>query len=286
MNYSFESFVSGRFDWDPQENRHTCLWLREVNMDIGGGKIGIPDIDVLSEYPDVDTVTISGLSQETFEYFIQKYGSQLKAIRFFKNKRVRDWSMLGTLPQLEYIHFFANQHIDSFWDMSRNYSLTGLSVNDFTRLKNVEMVNTAPALEDFYIGDAVWSTTVIDSFLPLSGTKIKHLSFSGKDIVNKDLSFLDTMEHLESFDFPTNLYTTEQIAWIAANHPEVSGFAIKPYTGYPDAEKHHDGGWVVGKRKPYLVYNGNEAKIRKYEMKFEQLKQKYKGVSYKEAFGQ
>lgn len=43
---------------------------------------------------------------DSFEYFIKTYGAQLKAIRFFKNKLVEDWSLLGTLHKLEYIHFF------------------------------------------------------------------------------------------------------------------------------------------------------------------------------------
>ena len=78
-------------------------------MDIGGGRISVFDIDKLKDYPDADVVTISGLHQDTFEYFIKTYGKQLRAIRFFKNKFIEDLSLLGTLPQLEYVYFFANQ---------------------------------------------------------------------------------------------------------------------------------------------------------------------------------
>ena len=83
MNFSFESFVSGNFDYDKTTKTHNSLWLREENMDIGGGKITISDIDKLKDFPDAEVVTISGLKQETFEYFIRTYGKQLKAIRFF-----------------------------------------------------------------------------------------------------------------------------------------------------------------------------------------------------------
>ena len=41
-------------------------------------------IDVLKKYPYLHTVTVAGLHQDTFEYFIRKYGEQLHAIRFFK----------------------------------------------------------------------------------------------------------------------------------------------------------------------------------------------------------
>lgn len=86
MKFSFDSFADGSFDYDCKTKNHTCLWLREANMDIGGGTISKEEIDSLANYPDIDVVTISGLRQDTFEYFIKNYGKQLRAIRFFKNK--------------------------------------------------------------------------------------------------------------------------------------------------------------------------------------------------------
>ena len=284
MNQSFWDFCNGSFDYDPVRGKH--LWLRPEKPDIGGGRICIADIDKLKDHPNEDTVTITGLRQDTFEYFIAAYGRQLKAIRFCKNKFIEDWSLLGTLPHIEYLYFFSNQRIDRFWDMSANRALTGLSVQDFSRLKNVESVNTAPALEYFAIGNEIWSTAVIDSFRPLSGSPIRYLAFTGRSVVDQDLSFLDSMPRLEVYHFPTNMYTTEQVAWIAANHPEVSGFALRPYTGCPSDGKDVSGGWVVGKRKPYLEYKGNEERIKKYEAAFEELKRRYRGLSYREAFGQ
>ncbi len=284
MKFSFTSFCNYTFDWDPEKKLHTSLTLKEENPDIGGGRIRMSDIDRLRDYPNEDTVTISGLRQDTFEYFINTYGNQFKAIRFFKNKFIEDWSLLGTLPNIQYLYFFFNQRIDQFWDMSTNHALTGLAVMDFSRIKNIELVNTAPRLEDFRIGNEIWSTMVIDSFMPLAGTPIRHLSCTAKNIMDQDLSFLDSMPYLETFNFTTNLFTTEQVAWIAANHPEVSGCSITPYTGYPTDEKPDSDGWVVGKRKPFLKYIGNEEKISKYEKTFNELKIKYKGISYHDAF--
>ena len=285
MEFSFSSFCNGSFDWDPEKEQHTrLLWLKEENPDIGGGRIRISDIDRLRDYPNEDTVMISGLRQDTFEYFINTYGNQLKAIKFFKNKLIEDWSLLGTLPNIQYLYFFHNQRIDRFWDMSANHALTGLAVMDFTRIKNIELVNTAPKLEDFRIGNEWWNTMIIDSFMPLAGTLIRHLSCKAKNIMDQDLSFLDSMPYLETFDFPPHLFTTEQVAWIAANHPEMSGWSITPYAGYPTDKEPDSEGWVVGKRKPFLKYIGNEEKIRKYEKAFNELKRKYKGISYHDAF--
>lgn len=47
MTFSFDSFVDETFDYDYKTQSHTCLWLREANMDVGGGTISREDIDKL-----------------------------------------------------------------------------------------------------------------------------------------------------------------------------------------------------------------------------------------------
>lgn len=53
-------------------------------MDITGGIIKIADIDELKKYPNIKSVMISGLNQETFEYFILNYAVRFQVIDFFK----------------------------------------------------------------------------------------------------------------------------------------------------------------------------------------------------------
>lgn len=289
MKFSFESFVNGSFDYDPTTQTHTCLWLSSESMDIGGGKISFSDIDRLKDYPHADVVTISGLNQNTFEYFIQTYGKQLKAIRFFKNKFIEDLSLLGQLPQLEYLYFFANQKVTSLWDMTINTSLTGLCIEDFSRLTSIKGVQTAPTLKEFRIGNAIWSKMVIDSFMPLANTKLERLSFTGRAIEDNDLSFLETLPNLKVFDFATNQFSTEQVAWIAANCRQAEGFALKAKVDCMLCESNENlvdvpKTIIVGKRKPIVKVEGNEEKIQKYVDSFESLKKKYQGVPYKVAF--
>ena len=289
MNFSFESFVDGNFDYDRVTKTHSCIWLCEEKMDIGGGKITTADIDRLKAYPDAEVVTISGLQQDTFEYFIKTYGNQLKAIRFFKNKFIEDLSLLGMLPQLEYVYFFANQRITSLWDMSGNTSLSGLAIEDFSRLTSIKGIETAPTLKEFRIGNAIWSKMVIDSLMPLANTKIERLSFTGRALEDNDLSFLETLHDIKAFDFSTNTFSTEQVAWIVANCPHAEGYALKAKVECMllDSNEHMvdvPKAIIVGKRKPILKVEGNEERIQKYVDSFEKLKAKYKGVPYKMAF--
>ena len=166
--------------------------------------------------------------------------------------------------------------------MSNNCSLKALSISNCTKLHGIEGVEKAPSLRRFEIGEAIWRATVVDSFMPLAGTRIEYLDFSGKKIVNDDLSFLWDMPELKRFDFPTNLFTTEQVAWMVSNFPDLKGYALcakidtkarNEMTGeYDEPES-----LIVGKRKPILVNKGNEARIQRYVDQFNQLVKCYKG---------
>lgn len=283
---NFEDFISGSFDYDRETEAHTGLRLYNENADIGGGRITVADIDRLKQYPNAETVTVTGLHQDTFEYFIKTYGHRLRAIRFFKNKMVEDWSLLGTLPELEFVAFFANQRITSLWDMSQNHALKGLSVEDFTRLHSIAGIEKAPALRYFNIGDrGVWGNMRVDTLRPLSSTDIETLTFWGQKIEDNDITFLSGMKHLKKFDFATNLFTTEQVAWIVANFPLVEGFALRSHidTETFDAktgEHGVPGKLIIGKRKPILPIEGNEARIQKYIDRFETLVKSYRGTPH------
>lgn len=187
-------------------------WLHEETMDVGGGVISIEDIDRIRDFPDARHVTVSGLHQDTFEYFIRTYGRQFTSIFFFKNKAVYDWSLLGTLPDLEFIHWFFNQRIDRFWDMSENRALKGISIEDFSRLKDISGVEKAPDLRYFDMGNAVWGKARIMSFSPLKNARLEQLYFSGDTIIDKDFSFLKEMPTLKKLGLCMGLLTVEQFA--------------------------------------------------------------------------
>ncbi|MBR4655194.1 MAG: hypothetical protein IKO68_01135 [Oscillospiraceae bacterium] len=292
MELTFEQFCHGEFCVDPFSHEDKILWLHEADMDIGGGRISIPEIDVLAEHPEAEAVRITGLRQDTFEYFIKTYGRRLKAIEFFKNKLVEDWSLLGTLPELEYVYWFANQRIDRLWDMRGNTSLKGLCVSDFTRLHSIEGIQAAPALRYFCFKDAVWDSSEVESFSPLAHTGVTHLMFGAKRITDGSLEFLEKMPSLELFDFPLNQFTTEQAAWAVANFPNLNGYGLcakrddTVYKSGPNGEHLElPGAYIVGKRKPALSYEKDAARIQRYMDQFEALKEKYRGVPYIELFG-
>lgn len=65
--------------------------------------------------------------------FINTYGKQLRAVCFFKNKLVSEWTL---------------KRIDSLWNMSQNISLKWLEISGFTKLKTLVGIEKAPNNEE------------------------------------------------------------------------------------------------------------------------------------------
>lgn len=246
--------------------------VKQKKQDAGGGITTCEEIDKFSELDSNEKVMISGLRQNTFEYFIRTQAHRFKAIMFWKNKLVEDWSLLSTLKNIVFIGYFHNQRIDKMWDMTKNTALEGLYISDFTRLHTFEGVEKAPKLERLSFGNAIWSTSTLKDLKPLENSRLKEFSFSGKRIETEDISIYTKMPELEVLDFPTNLYTTEQLAWLVAKLPNVKGYSLRPYIKFDRASSDMVKDVLIcGKRKPYLSSIEDVQKIKAYVDKFETL---------------
>lgn len=259
----------------------TQLSVCAADADVAGAVRFTDDIDRIKDFPDAGSVSVFGLDQETFEYFIKNFGKQFRYIRFFRNKCVEDWSLLGTLPDLECVYWYVNQKISRLWDMSNNKALKAVVLDDFTKLHDISGIEKAPSLEWFGIGNAVWNAAEIDSLRPFVGTDIRRIDFFGKKIRDMDISFIPQLKKLEVFGFPTNLFTTEEVAWLKAKCPGLGGYSMKPYIEFEtfnEETKKTDVPAVIitGKRKPWLIVEGNEKKIEDFVRKFDLLVEKYR----------
>lgn len=268
MTYNdFCNFTSKRDDF---------IWVHEENMDIGGGVLSISDINKLNDNSNIDKIMISGLRQDTFEYFISKYGNQIKYLIFFKDKLVEDLSILSTLKNVIYIDYFFNQRVTKLWDMSQNNNLIGLSINDFSRLQSLKGIETAPSLKYLHFGNKVWRKSILTDLEPLLMTNLSGFSFTGKSIENNNITILSNIKTLKYFDCPTNLYTTEDIAKLVALSPNLEGFALKPYVKFDKKHISHKDVLICGKRKPFLDSHKDKERIEKYTTKFNALVDHFK----------
>lgn len=94
-------------------------------------------------------------------------------------------------------------------------------------------------------------------------------------------------------EFAPNQFPTEKIAWAVSNFPKLQGHSLQAkidgWTVFKNGPNNEclelPGARIVGMRKPALAYKKDAARIQKYVDRFEALKEKYRGVSYQEAFG-
>ena len=262
-------------------NENYELFLKGKDADVGGGTITKEEIDILKDYPHIKTVAIAGLHQDTFEYFIEKYGDQFTAIAFFKNKMVGDLSALGKLKNVEYIYYFFNQRVTKLWDMTQNVKLKGLGLDDFSRLHSFDNIETAPNLEYFHFGNAVWDKAVINDFAPLEKCTCSYLSLSWEKLLDDNISYIANIKNLKQLDVPGNKLTTEQFAWLVANRPDIEGRNMGPFDKYNDDSEYI---FSTGKGKRTLIKGKDDHKVQRYIDEFDKLVAQYKGVSYKDAF--
>src|SRR5512134_859930 len=175
--------------------------------DISGGRIAKDEIDVIKEFPSATEIAISGLTQDTFEYFVENYGQQFKAIIFWKCPLVGSLKAMEYLDHVEYFVYLWNQRAEHLWDFSKTKALKGFCYDDFTRMHDISEVADAPALEDLRFGNRVEPKYILNTLSPIKEcTTLKNLTFSAKKLLDGKIEPLAHLKQLESLWFPSNLF--------------------------------------------------------------------------------
>lgn len=187
--------------------------------DIGGGTITTEEIDIIKEHPELTRISVAGLHQDTFEYFIEKYARQFSGIYFFKNKMVSDLSALETLENIEAIGYFANQRAERLWDMSKNKALKMLDLSALTRLHDLSGIEKAPNLRHLRFDGGVWSKSKIDIVPDLAASPLEYVAFDAKMSYQNAYRFLK-LPNLKNLNFSLSPCKTEFLAWVSANYPD------------------------------------------------------------------
>lgn len=257
---NFAEAVHGEFD------------INLCQKEVDGGVISRDQIDEIKNYPDAKSIIISGLKQDTFEYFVAKYGDQFDAISFWKNKSVENLSCLGKLKNVKYINYFFNQRAADLWDMSGNTNLTGLGIYDFSKLHDIKKIETAPGLISFHLGNNVKAGMTIQSLKPIVNTGIKHFEWWGKSVEDGDFLCLSRSK-IEELEMNPTQFTMEELADLLSHFPEsLKGSIIKPYikTGIKDKDGYRVY-YTLCKRRKMCEEGKDDARFRDYLQEFERL---------------
>jgi hypothetical protein len=256
---------------DRQPPWHARLMQKELN----GGKVTIAEIDRLEDSPRATALTISGLEDRTLAHLVRRFGSRFTAIHFWKCPRIADLSPLEDMPGLTHVAFYWNQRATRLWNLARTPALRGLHFDDFTKLSDLGDLRAGASLDTLVFGNAVWNKFSIDSLEPLSalGDTLRHLAFNAKSIGDGRIQPLARMTSLSTLDFPSNLFTTEQLAWLRAHLPSsVESTAIEPFRrlNQPLMRRGKPLDVLVsGKGKPFLSSTFDAEKLNRHVADFD-----------------
>jgi Leucine-rich repeat (LRR) protein len=247
-----------------------------IQDEINGGKTSINEIDKIGDFQKVNRIQISGLDQETFEYFIYNYGNQFKSIYFFKCPRIQNLEPLSALENIEEIDFFWNQKASRLWNFSKNHKLTTLKIDSFIHLNSLDDFKVKNKIEIFKLSTGFNGKKILPSIEPLTYCKrLKKLNLSINKIEDNEVKYFLEIKSLEELNFPTNLFTTEQVAWLKAhlneNIKSNTINAIKLIQKPLNINSKMIDTIIVGKRKPMLSSADDKVRIEKYMQNFDNL---------------
>ena len=239
-----------------------CMTSDDVDYEMSTGK-------------HTEILEICGMNQKSLEYFVQHYGKSYRYLSFFKCQLIQDFSPLEDLNNLEEVSLYWNIRADKLWDFSKNASLRTISISDAKKMTlNPELLKTSNVLETVRFSGNIFNNYPIESLECFAGMPaLKHLWLNNIRLNNKSLDALKSMPALERFDFDAGMFTTEEIAWIVAKYPGLSG---KCLCAYNKEDALLNDVRVCGFRKPGLDLPQHQKRLDKYIAQFNALVEKYK----------
>lgn len=239
-----------------------CMTPDDVDYEMSTGK-----------HPEI--LEISGMNQQSLEYFVQHYGKSYRYLSFFKCQLIQDFSPLEDLENLEEVSLYWNIRADKLWDFSRNVSLRSIGISDAKKMTlNPELLKTSNVLETVCFSGSIFNNYPMESLDCFAGMPaLKHLWLNNIRLNSKSLDALNSMPALERFDFDAGMLTTEEIAWIVAKYPNLSG---KCLCAYNKEDAMLNDVRVCGFRKPGLDLPQHQKRLDKYVAQFNALVEKYR----------
>lgn len=239
-----------------------CMTPDDVDYEMAKGK-----------HPEI--LEISGMNQESLEYFVQHYAKPYRYLSFFKCQLIQDFSPLEDLNNLEEVSIYWNIRADKLWDFSKNDSLRTIRVNDAKRITLYpDKLKTSKVMEEVFFSGSIFNKfpmESLDCFADMPA--LRHLQLNQIRLNNHSMDVLKTLQRLEQFDFDAGMLTTEEIAWIVAKYPDLSGRSL---CAYNKEDALQNDVRVCGFRKPGLDLPQHQKRLDKYIAQFNALVEKYR----------
>lgn len=244
----------------------------------GGNAELTPDvIDYEMQFPHSDSVMmLHHLTQAGFEHFVSDYGQSYRVLYLNDCTEIQDFSPLGGLKKLEAVRLEWCRKTDKLWDMSGNDSLKILSICDAKKLvENPLQICTSSTLEEVRLWGAFFDNKyTLDSLECFRGMEsLRRIDLNHIKLKNRNFDVLSTLPNLMEFHFDAGMLTTEEIAWVVAKYPHLSGTSLCAYHKV-DAGVHDVR--VCGFRKPGLDLPQHQKRLDRYVAEFNALVETYR----------
>ena len=181
--------------------------------------------------PTCRELHISGLKQDSFEYFVSNYAQEFLVIRLAHCNLINNFSCLQSIGTLEYLMIDWNIRATKLWDMSQNTSLKGLYLSDVKKVNNLSDIVTAPNLKELAIDETVDSQLGsnkwrLASLSPIQNApRLEKLFLVISKIEDESILPLLQMAHLKKLHITTSLFTLEDFATLNA---KLKNTSVKP----------------------------------------------------------
>ena len=234
------------------------------------------DVDFeMSQEKDRRILDICGMNQESFQYFVEKYGETYEYLYFFKSQLISDFSPLAKLKNLKAVRIFWNIRSDGLWDMSDNESLTHLMISDSKIItRNLKLLKTGKNLKTVKIMGGMFEKYPLGDLSVFENMpSLESLSLYDIKLGDRSTEFLKTLPNLQEFNFDAGMFTTEEIAYMCARYPHIHGTAL---CAYNEKDAALNDVRVCGYRKPGLDLPRDQKRLDKYVEVFNALVERYK----------
>ena len=157
-------------------------------------------------------------SQEQFNYVVERLNNKVKLLIIGVSPKIKDFSLLERLGNLEYICIKWNNASTQLWDMSKNIKLKEVVLAEFKKLRSLEDFKTASHIKGLQLNgglDAKWKVANFEPLANLIDLKILRLF----EITPESGSFspLYGLRQLERLDMSHNILSTDEYAKLAAH---------------------------------------------------------------------
>ncbi|HZY39548.1 MAG TPA: hypothetical protein VFE53_22990 [Mucilaginibacter sp.] len=186
----------------------------------------------------------------------------------------QDLDILETLSNTETIVLRWNTKSERLWNMGHNNELRALTIEDFPKINSVEPIEKALNLEYLVLEGGMWKPLKIETLKPLSKLKkLQFLRLANLHVKEDGLKPVAELTNLKELML-SNQFETSDYAYLSVKLPHTKCDSFQPFIKYDKPIGNNDT-VITGKRKPFLNYENDRAKIEKYSKDFYSMVKKF-----------